>query len=547
MYFDRYQMFLIGAVLFIFIIGLQITPGTGPDSVIRYLPISEEIATNDITWYFYDNSYETAVGPPLYFFLSALLIKAGMTATSACGLISLISFALLPVPLFYLSKEIGGSLLGVITVILCIIIRPFFYYGTMALSEMLFVFLTISSLCLFIRYLNRGSNHYLIFSTAFLILACYTRYLGLALFVSYICLLLIRLRGKLISIRNFALWFTFTLPFVLLYQIRNCLINVDIYPADKIPFSLVSIFVNCGMIFLNTIWDFIGFSNEKSLNQTLMDYYFSNLSGIVTIDYLYIIKEIIILYPHQILSLAIAAIIVGLIFILIILNFKLEVESVIHYLYKKYPLLSILLLYDLLYLGMYLYTGCTMHLALMDTRYLLPLYPSFIIFGLIFLFEVSQSRPEYNRYSKVCLTIILTLFILWHCFGTFTYLSSVHDGRGFSDPEVMNGETFNWLYQNPDKLEYVILNEGFIGKFWEKSLNHSFEYMPHRNYPPDKYLDEIINNNSETYLVISKPIDTKDFYRWNDLKPYIQNSSSWKIIVENDNEKIVKLIIDSTR
>ena len=527
-------IFLSIVSLIIFLTGLQITPGITPDSVLKYLPISENIYHYGISWFLFNDSYETTIIPPLYEFCTAFLMISGIDAVYATGLVSLISFTILPFPLYYLGKEIGGNILGFLTVILCCIMKPFWENGTSSMTEMLFLVLVIVSICFFVRYISRYSRIDLVLSTVFLVLANWTRWLGITLFLTYFFILIIIWIQKKVHRSHISNFLLISIPFISFLYLRNLFLVGELYASERISFSIPNLVINVGMTGLNIIWDFIGFNPLKTANQTFMDLYFHVLSDSLPLDYLTLFESVH-LNTNQFISLFLTLFLIILILVMVFLRIRRAVFSYVKYLLIDKKWILLFTLFITFYLGMYLYTESSTKLSLMDSRYLVPIYPLLIITGLKGLLVLNRVDPPVQRICNILLIILIIGFIIWQSSMTALFLFHIQQGRGFSDPTQMEGPAYQWMKSTMNQSGNIIINDGLRGYFWEKSLNRSIGKMPVRDFPINTYLME---QPAGTYLVITPVIGTKGPYRWSELQQFLMNSSRYSLVLDQKEDRI---------
>lgn len=521
----------------IFSIGINIETGLTPDSVIKYLPVSENIFHEGLHWFIFNNSYETTVVPPLYEFFTVFFMIFGLDVNQSSGLVSLISLSLLTFPIFYIGKNIGGKYLGYISVLLCCSMKTMWDNGTSAMSEMLFIFLTYASILFFIQYINNNRRSDIVLSSFFLVLANWTRWIGIFLLITYLSYLLIQLYFKNDKLINLILFSVISIPPVMLLYLRNILIGSEIYSIGKTSFSFSELFINLGMFFFNVLWDFFPISPLMYFNEFLMEIYFTYFFNVLSI------YDLAILIPfklnfYYLLITACAIIIVISIMALIFYNYSKKIKIIISSFHdKKWPLLFVLIF--TFYMGILFYTETTTSLSLIDSRYLSPLYPLFIISSCKILLSVKNRHESGFRYGNSFITLIIVSFLIWQVSVTSVFLTEYGNGRGFSDPATMKGPAYQWLQDNWNHEDDIIINDGLRVQIWKKSFFSNIKPLPNRNYPPGNFL---INLSSGTYIVITPVIGTKGPYRWVELKPYLCDRNRYDILLNETDEKIFRVL-----
>lgn len=528
--------FLAFAFFLILIVGLQITPGISPDPILKYLPISEKIYHEGFLWFLLNDSYETTVIPPLYEFITAFVMITGFDVIHSSRLVSLITFGLFPIPLYYISKQMYGAKFAMISVILCCVMKPFWDSGTALMTDMLFLFLVFTSIGFFSHYLKTNNISPLVFSGFFLVLANWTRWLGASLLLAYMMIFFLRIIQKKTTFREILPFFLVSVPLIGILYIRNLVLVGEVYLSEKIPFSPINILINCGMIIITIVWDFIAVSPIKNFNQILMEQYFAHYIHILPLDYLKLFESVPL--SHYLPFLFGLILIIG---ILAIVFFRLinPLYKVISGVVKDTQIILLLFVFSLFYLGMFLFTEGTSRLTLMDSRYILPIYPILIMgcfLGTIYLINNTQ---QFRSVSRMVFYLCIFLFILWHSIATITYLSHVQSGRDFSDPQLMEGPAFQWMSQHGDNSSSFVINDGLRAYFWEQKIQSPLIQMPNRNYPIENYLD---NLTSGSYLVITPVIGTKGPYRMIELEPFLRNSSRYSLVLSEEQDRIFKVI-----
>lgn len=169
--------------------------------------------------------------PPLYPAALALsgILRGDLLAGARCLQILLyVANALLVGLLVY--RGTNGSLLATIAGLLFVFTsRPFLYCHANALSEPLFLFLTLGGLLLLHQYLKTDSYILLVIAAIFVVLACLTRYIGIVLIPTLLlCICLLSTsnwRHRIYAI--FILCTLFLVP-TLVWIIRNVMVSGNI-------------------------------------------------------------------------------------------------------------------------------------------------------------------------------------------------------------------------------------------------------------------------------------------------------------------------------
>jgi len=535
-FFESFSLFFVS--LFIFFMSMKITPGITPDSILKYLPMSDYIFQNGFLNFLFKGSYETTVMPPLYELVSAFFMITGFDSIHSAGIVSNISFALLPIPLYYLSKQIGGMKFAALSVLLCFVIKPFWDIGTAIMTDMLFIFLIFSSICFFSRFLKYAKTNDLLLSSLLLVLANWTRWLGISLLFTYVVILVIRYYQTRTNKRELLLFCVISFPLISLLFIRNHLLVGELYIIEKIPFSLVNIIINFGMAIITIVWDFIAFNPLNNFNQLLMNYYYTNYVNILPLDYLELFNSFNIAFP-QFISLILGLLLIISLILILFFRFFDAINTFFKDFLAINLTLKLLLLFMFFYLGALLYTEGTTRLSLIDSRYLLPIYPIIIIGTIKGITLILNSTSHYRKISKVIILTCAIFFIIWQSMSTISYVSNVYSGRDFSDPKQMEGPAFQWMLENANDSSIYVINDRLRAFLWEKKLQISLIPMPNRDHPIQNYLN---NLTSGTYLVITPVIGTKGPYRMVELERFLFNSTKYSLVFKDEQDWIFKVI-----
>jgi len=184
----KYFSILFCSVCFLIILyyGLTIIPVLSPDSF-TYLNAGKAITDNGIIWFFSSFTIST----PLFPLLIALVISLGADPLTSAHFITVLAFAFLVFPIFYLGKEIGNEYVGYCACILIVTSSTMWHLSTMVWTEMPFILFSVIALLCLVKYIKNNQFSFLILGGFFIALASIERYVGIFLVVSSVVLMFI--------------------------------------------------------------------------------------------------------------------------------------------------------------------------------------------------------------------------------------------------------------------------------------------------------------------------------------------------------------------
>jgi len=181
-----------------------------PDSI-NYMSIAKIINTGKIT------DALVATWPPFFPMLIAFTNSFGFAAEESARIISVIMYIALVITIFLLAKATAGRLVAHLTSISMLLFAPLLFVYSFSWSETVFITLCAVSVLFLNKFFKSTDTHksyvHLIWGGVFTGLALLTRYVGVALFISG--LLVVLLKG---GIR----WPTQKIKVLILYSIIAC-------------------------------------------------------------------------------------------------------------------------------------------------------------------------------------------------------------------------------------------------------------------------------------------------------------------------------------
>ncbi|AKB52575.1 hypothetical protein MSBRW_3322 [Methanosarcina barkeri str. Wiesmoor] len=423
--------------LFIFIIGIQITPGLTVDSL-RYISVAEKIVTEGALYPIEVHSssyasYATTISPPLFEYLISAFLLLGFEKLTAGGMVSLLFLALLPFPIYYLAKEVNNRKIGYLSILFMISMVSTWYVGTYVWTEMTFTFLSLSSLYYCIKYININRTRNLLLCSIFCMLSCLTRWFGIILGISIFLVFLYRHYTENRPSRVVLLLYSIiSFSPVSILLLRNILFKRSVYPTSGLRVKFLDIFI-------------------VPIGSILMDFFYP--------FYMYFYKLILLIYHNKISISSInlnfnfiysLAILVSI--ILFILLIRLIIKFIDNYrsikdkilLCKRKIVILPVILYLVLYLLGLMFLKCISSFDPLGTRFLFPVYPLIIIiFFYLYNTMISCLYGIDKLQVKKCFFAFVILFLLFQSIRTSYLLIYQKDGKGYSSPEVKSFTTSN--------------------------------------------------------------------------------------------------------
>jgi len=355
-----------------------------PDSI-NYMSIAKIINTGKLTDAF------VATWPPFFPMLIALINSFGFVAEESARIISVIMYLALVIAIFLLAKTTAGRLVAHFTSISMLFFAPLLFVYSFSWSETVFITLSAISLLFLDKFFKsadtRKSYIHLIWGGMFIGLALLTRYVGAALFVSG--LLVVLLKGEI-------KWPTQKIKALILYSIIVCapvilyLIACQHYQGQLPGYghpTMPSFWYNFGSFISVVYHDLLTF-DLRFANPNIFPYMVSWKPNI----------------PIHILGKVCALLFLFLFVCYFVLKlFKVTIKNQL-----------ILLIYISCYSLFFIFLTSFLVPLSMETRFCSPIYPFIIIF--VFFIVVGASTGVNNRKIKSLFRVISILAVLFFWF-----------------------------------------------------------------------------------------------------------------------------------
>jgi len=340
--------------------------GISPDSI-TYINAAQAIRANGISSVFNLSGFG-----PLYPLSIAGLTYFGFGFEQAARLVTVLCFALLMFPIFFLGKTVRGVSTGYLACLVCLAFWPLWCVALMAWTEMLYILLSTLAVLFLVKFSEsrEAKTVTLFFSGLFVTLAVATRFIGLSILVVGLIVIAIKNKSRLRKTLYQMLFFGFTGLFVLIlwiYEKAGFAGNLGGYVLVRAPeafsqnvFSAVRILV--GDFYVNRILNYPTFQLVALVSITLLGAYaLARLAG---------------------------------------------VKGLRRYLSKDYVVLIYIFVYSFLIIWM---TSMVYSFGV-SSRYLTPIYPFMILAAISFLIFVFRQIRGIKE--KQAIFYIITLFLL---------------------------------------------------------------------------------------------------------------------------------------
>ena len=465
-------------------LGLLITqsgPGVGPDSHM-YIKAGENIYYGNgfhvNTYYF--NQFDATGGKPythypLYPLSIAAFMQLGFDGEQAARLISILCFALLAFPLFFLGKTVSGALTGYVACLICLVLTPLLWCASWAMTEMMYIFFSVLTILFLAKFAegNEAKTKILCVSAFFTALAILTRYSGAALVpVGLIVIVLknrtrlreedksqltkkkrkARLREKRKSSLRDAVYQTVVfgsiscLP-VMPWLYRNMALTSNFLGnaagwGGDYPRGLLAT-VNTTVV---TIWaDFVA----DPLSQKLLSYLHLDAYILSAITVTCFILLVIYVRTHSA-----------------------DRKVLVKYLGKSCVLVS----YILIYLIPIIIIKSNYGYAI-DSRRIAPVYPFLILVGISFIFYAYSQikKTSLKRTLFLMITILCVLSVASQASSSLAFYQSAKHGQGFNSPVLGNAQWIPWVTSNVPYNATLYSNRPYVIEFKTRRPTH---YLP---------------------------------------------------------------------
>jgi 4-amino-4-deoxy-L-arabinose transferase-like glycosyltransferase len=502
----KYFPILFCSICFLIILyyGLSIVPVLSPDSF-EYLYAAKEITENGLVWGLSSFTIEA----PFFPVLIASLISFGTDPLFSAHLITVLAFAFLAFPVFYLGKEIGDEYAGYCSCILIVTSSTMWHLSTMVWTEMPFILFSVISLLYLVKYLKNNQFSYLIIGGFFVALTSIERYVGVFLVMASVLVIFI----------------------------------FEIYlNKQKIWRSLIFLLISSTPIFLILVRNFIVGQNY---------YYTWKSQTPISVSIFYTVYfKVRGIFPSFVKPDNSAYLFLAFIILLIILHIVLikrdniSKKALHHYFLVTSPLWVysgiFIFLFEIVYLS---WQGFGEHGRLQAVIIPVIILLSFSIFAFTYR-NINVNRKKYYALLIIaifCITAFGQILIIPQTF------KNLQEGYGdfYSDPCWRNNPGIEWLKENAnDSPVYTTSNDGYIISFY---LGRQILNFPCNGYN-SSYCSKVFSDtcyqpnesaikNSSYILIIEDYCEMKLGYRYNppiillgDFKNMVNNSSDFTLI-----------------
>lgn len=378
----------------------------------------------------YSNYWPLTVWPPFYPILIAACMTLGFSSVNAAMWVTILSFLGVVLISFFIGKELGSPVIGYLAALCCLVLESLWQLSRWALTEMPFIFFSLITILLLMRFSSERKLPLLILAAIFCGLAAITRFMGVTMIISGVILLLLGLKEqKFIKLKN-------TLIFGLIASIP------------------------IGLVFLRNVWytGHISGANRGGgsgdITGVISDFiivFITDFNPCILIDPNPFGPKVI---PESVLLFnIIPALLFGLfliaIFVALYRDTGARFRGVINDYLKKS---AILLIYLIVYLISLIILEFGMgDIATVQTRYLLPVYPVLILI-LISIIHHGYLNIRGLSSQRLILgfsVLIFICFIITHASASIPVIGE-KGGREYTAP--------TWYDDDPEEYEWVLDN-----------------------------------------------------------------------------------------
>lgn len=447
--------------------------GLAPDPL-AYISIAENLATGESLVMWNDSDGQTS--PPVFTFILSIVISLGnVDGVIAATYVNMIAYGLLVLTLtVWLSCKIKSRIIIVYAGLACALAPILGDIHAIAITEPLYILFTVSSLFGYDKFLENRNQLWLIHSALFAALSCLTRYIGIALIISTI-VLIITMKDKLTlsqRVRQTAVYSAIAMPLIGVYLLRNYLefgrLTEPIIPSEF--FSLQESVDIASSELVRWISGDVGYDSLESLSQN-----FAINSVSVRIVTLSVLAAIAILgvkctygKRHR-------------------LNFR---------------NLTTVIAFAIAYTSILAFSLWLTDISLVS-RYMVPLYVPALVIVAVVLDQLLSTE-----FSKLKVTVMAGLMFLWLALtvnASYTRINTLRDhGLGYSSKPWVESETIGYLDLNP--ISGQIYSNEIRGVYAHmpvpRNANVHYNELP-SNLPEDAHLwaDSARAQNLDMYVV----------------------------------------------
>ena len=392
--------------------------GLAPDPL-GYISIAENLATGESLVMWNDSDGQTS--PPVFTFILSIVISLGnVDGVVAATYVNMIAYGLLVLTLtVWLSYRIKSRIIIVYVGLACALAPVLGEIHAIAASEPLFILFTVFSLFSYDKFLENRNQLWLMHSALFAALSCLTRYIGIALMISTIALIIGTMDKLTLSkrVRYTVTYLATAMPLIGVYLLRNYLefgrLTEPVVPSDF--FSLYGSIDIASSELIRWISGDIGFDTLENLSS---NFAINNVS--VRIVTLSVLASIIILGFKCIYGKEIS------------LNFGSTTTVIAFAIAYTFILIISLLLTDIP----------------LTARYMIPLYVPALVIVAVVLDQLLSTEP-----SKLKVIAMASLMCLWLALtinASLTQIKIFRDhGFGYLSKPWIESETIGYINVNP--------------------------------------------------------------------------------------------------
>ncbi|MDO8872121.1 MAG: glycosyltransferase family 39 protein [Methanoregula sp.] len=462
------------------------------------------ITENGLIWFL--SSY--TISTPLFPLLIASVISLGADPLSSAHLITVLAFAFLVFPVFYLGKEIGNEYVGYCSCILIVTSSTMWHLSTMVWTEMPFILFSVTSLLFLVKYIKNNQFLFLIIGAFFVALASIERYVGIFLVISSVLVIFIfEIYCNKQKIWRFLIFLLITsTPFFLLLM-RNFIVGQSIFYTRKSMPIFDSIFYTVYFKVRGIFPSFVKPDNSA---------------------YLFLAFIILLVILH----------------IIIIKKGNISKNALLHYFLVTSPLWVysgiFIFLFEIVYLS---WQGFGEH-----GRLQVVIIPVIILFAFsFFVFTYKNIDSNYKKYYTILIIALFSVTALGQISIIPQTYKNLQDGYGdfYCDPCWRNNQGIEWLKENTnDSVVYSTSNDGYQISYYLGRETFGFPCNGNNSsYCSKVYSDTYYQSNNSTiknssYIIIIEDYCEKKLgYRYNlpiisfgDFKQMVNNSSDFTLV-----------------
>ena len=336
---------------------------------------------------------------PIYPALIAIGMFFGLTLEQSAGIVPIICYSLVGFPLYLIGKTISRPVAGYLACIICLLCGKYLLYlATYAWTDMPFIFFSICALLFLTIYNKYQTSNSIVFTEFFVILASFTRLLGISLIP--IGIIVIALNNK---------------------NLKKFLSSVFIFCL--MPTVLFIIW----MIKANkTYYFFSGTTSPLNLAKLPID--------LSILKFITLAKEITSLGDIQIIF-----ILIPFCFLVIYIYFK---KRLIDFIKKTASLTICIIIYSIVLIESTSSLSTSIQNVPLEIRYVIPIYP-YLVLMVILLFLYVYDEIDDRKYKFAFKAILIILLICLVAQGANSLYIEANDIRtqsivNYSDREGLS-------------------------------------------------------------------------------------------------------------